>query len=219
MSVESDTAGAHAAAAAAEPAAPAANPIPLALITVLPGAITLGLWFVGYLDTTALPGGMIPILMFSAGMGLIISTIWAARERANAVAGVLGLFAAFWFSFGFLVLALNNGWIINAGTGEAITADQVANIQATYLLSFTIVFILMTLATLRLPLAFTTAFVFVDITFVLAFIGVSAGAAGLFPIAGITTFIFSAVFAYIAYANFAQDLGGKEMAMGNPIQK
>jgi uncharacterized protein len=218
MSVESDTAGAHAAAPAV-PAPPAANPIPLALITFLPAGISLGLWFVGYLDTTALPGGLIPIVTFSAGLFLIISAIWAAREHANAVAGVFGIFAAFWFSFGVLVMALNNGWIVDAGTGQAISATQVANIQATYLLSFAIVFILMTLATLRLPLMFTLGFVFVDITFVLAYIGVSASAAGLFPIAGITTFIFCAVFAYIAYSNFNSELGGKELGMGNPIQK
>lgn len=221
MSVESETAGAHAATAA--PAVPAANPVPLALITFLPSGITLGLWFVGYLDTTALPGGMIPILAFSAGLFLLLSTTWAAREHANAVAGVFGIFSAFWISFGVLLFLLQNGLVVNAGATDpsqsALTTAQITNIQATYLLSFTIVFIIMTLATLRLPLAFTVGFVFVDITFVLAYLGVALGAANLFPIAGIATFLFCAVFAYIGYANFGQELGGRAMGMGNPIQK
>lgn len=58
MSVESDvqSGGAHAAAETAAPA-PVGNPLLLGLATFLPGGITLGLWFVGYLDTATLPGG------------------------------------------------------------------------------------------------------------------------------------------------------------------
>lgn len=212
MSVESDVqAGAHAAAEPQAAPAPAANPALLGLITFLPSGLTLGLWFLGYLDTATLPGGMIPIVTLSAGLFLMVSAVWAARVAANSVAAIFGVFSAFWLSFGLLLTGLTSGWW---GVADAA---QVANVQRTYLLSFTVVFILLTLATLRLPLAFTAGFVFVDITFVLAFLGVSTGNAGLFPIAGITTLLFCAIFAYILVDGFAQDLGGKAMPMGSAI--
>lgn len=215
MSVESDVQ----AAATETAAAPAGNPALLGLMTFLPSGIALGLWFVGYLDTGALPGGLIAICGFSAGLFLLIATIWAARVSANSVAAIFGVFSAFWLSFAFLVHSLNNGWIINATDGSAVTAAQVANIQSAYLLSFLIVFVLLTLATLRLPLMFTVGFVFVVATFALAFLGVSTGNAGLFPIAGICTFIFCAGFAYILFDGVTQDLGGKAMPMGPPMVK
>jgi succinate-acetate transporter protein len=213
MSVESDVqAGAH---AAAEPAAaaPAPNPALLGLITFLPSGVTLGLWFLGYLDTATLPGGMIPIVSLSAGLFLLIASVWAAWVAANAVAAIFGVFSAFWLSFGLLLAGLTSGW------WGVTDAAAVASVQRTYLLSFTLVFILLTLATLRLPLAFTAGFVFVDITFVLAFLGVSTGSTGLFPIAGITTLVFCAVFAYILFDGFTQDLGGRPMPMGNALVK
>jgi len=220
MSVESDVqSGARAAAERAAAAAPAGNPALLGLITFIPSGITLGLWFVGYLDTAALPGGMIPIVTFSAGLFLMISAVSALSVGASSVAAIFGVFSAFWISFGVLVFSLNNGLIINATDGSALTTAQVGNIQGAYLLSFLIVFVIMTLGTLRLPLAFTVGFVLVCITFALAFLGVSTGNAGLFPIAGIATFLFCAVFAYILLDGLGQDLGGRAMPMGSALQK
>ncbi|WP_433504172.1 acetate uptake transporter family protein [Pseudonocardia halophobica] len=214
MSVESDVqAGAHAAAEPQAAATPAPNPALLGLVTFLPSGVTLGLWFLGYLDTATLPGGMIPIVSLSAGLFLLIASVWAARVAANAVSAIFGVFSAFWLSFGLLLTGLTSGW------WGVTDAASVASVQRTYLLSFTLVFILLTLATLRLPLAFTAGFVFVDITFVLAFLGVSTGNTGLFPIAGITTLVFCAIFAYILFDGFTQDLGGRPMPMGNALVK
>lgn len=212
MSVESDVQSGTGAAAAPAPVVPAGNPALLGLITFLPGGITLGLWFVGYLDTVALPGGMIPAVTVSAGLFLMIATIWAASLGANAVAAIFGVFSAFWLSFGLLLAGLTSGW-------WAIPPESVPDVQAAYLLSFLIVFVIMTLATLRLPLAFTVGFVFVVATFALAFLGVSTGNAALFPIAGITTFIFCAVFAYILVDGFGQETGGRAMPMGSALIK
>lgn len=223
MSVESDTAGAHAAIEAEPAAAPVANPALMGLITFIPAGITLGMWFIGALDTTALPGGMIPVVTFSAGLFMLLTAVSALRVGDSVTAAIFGLFSAFWGSFGVLLMALNNGWIVNAGATDpaqsALTTAQSGQIQSVYLLSFGLAFIFLTLATLRLPLAFTAGFVFVDITFVLAYIGVTAGATGLFPIAGIATFIFTLIFAYVLFDAFGQTLGGKPMSMGNPIRK
>ena len=212
MSVESDVpTGAHAAVEKPPPVAPVGNPALLGLITFLPSGITLGLWFVGYLDTATLPGGMIPIVSLSAGLFQLVAAVWAARVAASAVAAIFGVFSAFWLSFGVLLAGLTSGW------WGVTDAAAVASVQRTYLLSFALVFILLTLATLRLPVAFTAGFVFVDVTFVLAFLGVSTGNAALFPIAGIATFLFCLVFGYILLDGLAQDLGGTAMPMGNAL--
>ena len=58
-----------------------------------------------------------------------------------------------------------------------------------------------------------------DATFALAFLAVSTGSAWLFSIAGICTFAFCAVFAYILADGVGQDLGGQAMPMGNAIIK
>jgi succinate-acetate transporter protein len=218
MSVESDVhSGAHAAdqqpgLSERAAAAPAGNPVLLGLFAFLPAGITLGLWFLGYLDTATLGGGMIPITGIMAGVFMAISAIWAGRVGASAVAAILGLFAGFWASLSFLLIGATSGW-------WGITADNLALAQRTYLLSFLIVFALLTLVTLRLPLIFTAGFVFVVITFALAFIGVSTGNAGLFPIAGYADLIFCLIFAYILADGMGQELGGRPLPLGNPIQK
>ena len=206
MSVES----AESEVRAAAPALPAGNPALLGLMTFLPSGVTLGLWFVGYLDTAKLGGGMIPIVSLSAGLFLLISAVWAGRLAQNTVAAIFGVFSAFWLSFGFLLIGLTSGW-------WAVDGDASGQVRSTYLLSFLLVFVLLTISTLRLPLMFTLGFVLVDVTFALAFFGVSTSSAGLFPIAGITTFLFCLVFAYILYDGINQDLGGRAMPMGNAM--
>jgi uncharacterized protein len=208
MSVDSDVPAAHAAAEPAPAPAVAGNPALLGLMTFLPSGFTLGLWFVGYLDTATLGGGMVPIVSLSAGLFLMIAAIWAGRLAQNTVAAVFGVFSAFWLSFGLLLIGLTSGWW---GITEAA---QVASVQSTYLLSFLLVFVILTLATLRLPLAFTAGFVLVCATFALAYLAVSTGSAGLFPFAGITTFLFCGVFAYILVDGVQQDLGGAALPMG-----
>jgi uncharacterized protein len=205
-----DGAAAPVAPAPPAPALPAGNPALLALITFLPSALTLGLWFIGYLDTASLPGGMVATLALSAGLFMLVATIWAGRIGASTLAAVFGVFSAFWLSFALLVTALTSTW-------WAIAAAGVARVQATYLLSFLCVFTLLTLATLRLPLVFTVGFVLVDATFLLAFLAVVNVNRDYFTWAGVTTFAFCGVFAYVLFDGFGQDLGGKAMPMGRPV--
>ncbi len=205
-----DGAAAPVAPAPPAPALPAGNPALLALITFLPSGLTLGLWFIGYLDTALLPGGMVATLALSAGLFMLVATIWAGRIGASTLAAIFGVFSAFWLSFALLVTALTSTW-------WAIAAAGVARVQSTYLLSFLCVFILLTLATLRLPLAFTVGFVLVDVTFLLAFLAVVNVNRDYFTWAGVTTFAFCGVFAYVLFDGFGQDLGGKAMPMGKPV--
>jgi succinate-acetate transporter protein len=153
---------------------------------------------------------MIPTLALSAGLFMLIATVWAGRTGASTVAAIFGVFAAFWLSFAALVAGLTSGW-------WGITPAGVKSVQSTYLLSFLLVFVLLTVATLRLPLAFTVGFVLVDLTFLLAFLAVANTRAGLFDWAGVTTFGFCAVFAYVLYDGFGQDLGAPAMPLGNAV--
>jgi succinate-acetate transporter protein len=209
MSVESDvTSGAHAAAAPA-PAAPAGNPALLGLATFLPGALSLGLWLVGYLPAADV-GAIIPALIFSNGLFLMVACIWASRLGGSAVAGIFGTFSAFWISLGVLLAAVTNGWF-------GLTAESAP--LPTFLLSWLIVFVALTLATLRLPLAFSAGFIFVCIAVALVLANVLTGTAIFMTLAGISVFVFCAIFAYIWIDGMGQELGGKAMSMGNPIQK
>lgn len=208
MSVESDVqSGAHA--AAAPPAAPAGNPALLGLATFLPGGLSLGLWLVGYLPAADL-GAIVPAVVLSSGLFLLISSVWATRLGASAVAAILGTFSAFWLSLGLLVTGITAGWF-------GLTADSTP--LPTFLLSWLIVFVALTLTTLRLPLAFTAGFLFVDIAVALVLAFALTGTALYSTLAGVAVFIFCAIFAFIWVDGVQQELGGKAMSMGRPIQR
>jgi len=209
MSVESDLQSGAQAAAAPAPAAPAGNPTLLGLAAFLPGALSLGLWLVGYLPAADL-GGIAPAVLASSGLFLLISAVWAARLGASAVAAILGTFSAFWLSLGVLVAAMTNGWL-------GLTAESAP--LPTFLLSWLIVFVALTLVTLRLPLAFTAGFLFVDITVALVLAFALSGTQLYATLAGVALFVFSAIFAYIWADGMVQELGGKAMPMGNAIQR
>lgn len=204
MSVESDVqSGVQAA-----PAPPAGNPALLGLATFLPGAISLGLWLVGYLPAGDL-GAIAPAVILSSGLFLMIATLWAARLGNSVVAGIFGTFSAFWLSLGFLVAAITNGWLGLTKTSAPLP---------TFLLAWLIVFVALTLATLRLPLAFTAGFVAVDITVAFVLLNVLTAASIFAVLAGITVFIFCAIFGYIWFDGMGQELGGRPMPMGTPLQ-
>lgn len=205
MSVESDVPAA--AQAAPAPPAPAGDPALLGLATFLPGALCLGLWLIGYLPAADL-GAIAPAVLFSSGLFLLISSGWAARIGNSLVAAIFGIFSAFWLSLGMMVAAITNGWL-------GLTATS--NPLPTFLVAWLIVFVALTLATLRLPLAFTAGFLLVDITVALVLTFVLTTTQLYSTLAGIGVFGFCAVFAYIWFDGVTQELGGRAMAMGAPM--
>lgn len=210
MSVESDVqSGAHAAAEPAAAAAPVANPALLGLATFLPGAISLGLWLVGYLPAASV-GGIVPAVVFSSGLFLLVATAWSHNVGNSLVAAIFGTFSAFWLSLGVLLAAETNGWLgLTKTTGEL----------PTFLIAWLVVFVALTLATLRLPLAFTAGFLFVDIAVALVLAFALTGTALYSTLAGIAVFVFCAIFAYIWFDGMGQELGAKAMGMGSPMMK
>ncbi|MGD9986275.1 acetate uptake transporter family protein [Pseudonocardia sp.] len=217
MTVENE-AQAPVAEAAAPAAAPAGNPSLFALPCFLVGSITLGLWLVGYLPLT-LPGGLIPAVFFASGIGVLLSGLWAARIGQSAVAGIFGMFGVFWLSFGFMVMGLVNGWFGVSATDATAAASQIQSLQATFLISWLVVLVVVTLATMRLPLAFTLLFVFVDIAVALVLAGVLGGSTAMFTGGGIAVFVFCLIGIYLFYDAMNQELGGRALPMGAPVVK
>ena len=66
--------------------------------------------------------------------------------------------------------------------------------------------------------AVTAGFVFVDIAVALVLVNVLSGSAIFATLAGVSVFVFCAVFAYIWFDGVGQELGAKPLAMGSPLQ-
>ncbi|GJF07588.1 GPR1/FUN34/YaaH family transporter [Pseudonocardia sp. D17] len=215
MSLDPDAPPATAPAPAA-PAPPAGNPALIALPTFLVGGISLGLWLVGSLPRD-LPGGLISAVFFVNGIGVWVGALWAARLGQSAVASIFAIFGAFWMSFGVLVFGLVNG-LFGVSSDATAAASQVQSIQATFLISWLVVFVTLTLATLRLPLAFTLLFVLVDAAVALVLGGVLAGSTTLLTWGGVAVFAFCLVGVYLYFDGMDGDLGGSARPLGRPIR-
>jgi len=190
MSVASET-DVQAAAAAEAAAAAGNNPVLLGIPCFVVGGLTLGLFLLGYQPD----GGAGPVL-----------------TNSIFVAGIFGVFAAFWFSFAFLLLGIGGAPANAAAGAQAFTL---------YSLVWTIVVAVLTLAALRLPVAFSLLIALVAVALLLVFLFYAGGgtATGLSRIAGIVAIVFSLIGVYITYDAFNQALGGRPMPLGNPIVK
>lgn len=188
------------------------DPLLLALPTFAVGAIGLGLYLWGYIPV----GGMLAILGIVAGLGVGAGSVWAAALGQSAVAGILGVFSGFYVSFTALVLGLTHGWW-GIDAADPAMASVVTHTQATFLIAFLVLFVAITLTTLRLFLAFTALMVVVDITVVLVLLGVLNGSTGLLQAGAIGVWVFVAIGLYIWAAQMSVGTGGKPMALGKPV--
>jgi hypothetical protein len=213
MSVaDADVGPAHTATAAkAKAAAAAANPALIGVPTFVAGAMALGLVLVGFVPTTAV-GASIAIIMTATGIGQVIAAVWAAALGAGAVAAVFGIFAGFWLSYSALVLGLTHNWY-------GIPANAVVGTQALFLISWLVVIVMLTVASLRLPLTFTVLFVLVDLALLFVLLGTLSGSAGLVQVGGICVFAFMLVGIYLFFDAMAQATGGKSLPVGPPVLK
>lgn len=207
--------GSAAEAAAAPPAAASGplvgDPTALGLPCFIAGSVSLGLALAGVVPPGAI-GAALPIILTATSIGLFLATIWAASLGQTAVASVFGIFAGFWLSYAVLVIGLTHNWF---GVAPA-------SIQATeelFLVSWLVVMIMLTLATLRLPLAFTVVFALVDVALLLVFLGVNQTSAGLLKAGGYVALVFAAVGVYLYYNTASQATGGRAFPLGRPLQR
>jgi uncharacterized protein len=193
----------------AAPSAPAGDPATLGLPSFIVGSVALGLVLVGMVPASA-AGASLPIILAATAVGLFVATIWSANLGQSAVASVFGIFAGFWLSYAVLVLGLTHNWF-------GISTAAVTSTQELFLASWLIVIVMLTLATLRLPLAFTVVFALIDVALVLILVGTAQASADLVKAAGYVVLAFAAAGVYLFFNSLSLATGGRAMPLGSPV--
>jgi uncharacterized protein len=193
--------------AAAAP--PSGDPTALGLPSFIVGSVALGLVLVGVVPATAV-GASLPIILAATATGLFVATIWSAAVGQSAVASIFGVFAGFWLSYAVLVLGLTHNWF-------GITPDAAKSTQELFLTTWLIVIVMLTLATLRLPSAFTLLFVLIDIALLLVLLGTAQTSTSLLKTGGYVVLAFAAVGVYLFFGSAAQATGGSALPLGRPV--
>ena len=186
------------------------DPTALGLPCFVVGSVSLGLALIGVVPVSAI-GAALPIILTATSIGLFLATIWSASLGQSAVASVFGIFAGFWLSYAVLVIGLTHNWF-----GIAPTSAQAA--QELFLVAWLVVMIMLTLATLRLPLAFTAVFALVDLALLLVFLGVNQTSTGLLKAGGYVALLFAAIGVYLYFNTASQATGGPALPLGKPVQ-
>jgi hypothetical protein len=202
------------------PAAPvigpmAGDPSMLGLASFIAGSIALGLGLVGVVPVGVL-GAPLAIILSATALGLLMATIWCAALGQSAVAAVFGIFGTFWLSYGALVLGLDHNWF-------AITPNAVLSTVKLFLVTWLVVIIMLTVATLRLPSAFTAVFALVDLALLLLLIAfanaspLGVPSTGLLKTAGYVVLVFAALGIYLFAGAASAGTGGKPLPLGRPL--
>jgi succinate-acetate transporter protein len=183
------------------------------------GSTCLGLQLVGFINQGA-AGAPLAIILGATAFGLLVSAVWAAYVGQTYVAAAFGVFCGFWISYTALVLGLTHNWFglkALAATEPGIAFDTIK----TFLLAWAITMALLTLSTLRLPMAYTVDVALVDAALWILFIAYSSATPdlGLVKVAGFVTFAFAALGAYIWMSAADQSLGGPGYPLGAPLRQ
>ena len=187
----------------------AGDPLALGLPSFIVGSVAFGMVLVGFVSPLGV-GASLPIILAATAAGLFISAIWAMGLSQSAVALVLGVLAGFWLSYGFLLLGLMHGWF---GVGLL----DLRSSQELFLIAWIVVFSMLTLATLRLALAFTAVFFLVDVALILVLVGVVNTSANWLTAGGAVVFLSAAVGIHIFFTAASVATGGKAFPLGRPV--
>ena len=189
--------------------AAAADPALIGLPTFIVGALALGLTQVGFVSAES-PGAPVAIVLFATGLGQLIAAVWAAAVHQGAVAGIFGIFTGFWLSYGALVLGLVHGW-------WGVAKTDAVGTEGLFLIAWAVVIAMLTLASMRLPVAFTVLFTLVTLSLVLGLVGTLTGAHGATVGGGVATFALTAVGVYLFFDAMTTATGGRSLPLGPPI--
>jgi succinate-acetate transporter protein len=193
-----------------EAAAPVGNPAVIGIPLFVVGSIALGLQQVGFVSAAG-GGAPLAIILAATGLGTLLAAVWAMSLGQSAVAGIFAIFAGFWFSYAALVLGLTHDWF-------AIAATDVTSTVELFLISWLVVIVLLTIGTLRLPLAFTAVFVLIDLSLLATLLATANASTGLGHLGGYLALAFAAVGAYLFVDACVQTTGGAALPLGTPIQ-
>ena len=187
----------------------AGDPAMVGLPSFIVGSVALGLVLVGVVPAGTV-GASLPIILAATSVGLLVATIWSAAIGQSAVASVFGIFAGFWLSYAVLVVGLLHNWF-------GITLLAVVDTEKLFLITWLVIIVMLTLATLRLPLAFTAVFVLIDVALLLVLLGTVNASSGLLKTGGYFVLAFAALGVYL-FANAASlATGGKALPLGRPV--
>jgi succinate-acetate transporter protein len=175
------------------------------------GSVCLGLALVGYVPAAAV-GAVLPIVLAATGIGLVIATIWSLSLGQTMVAGVYGLFAGFWLSYAMLLLGILHSWFL-------VPAKDVPHAEALFLITWAIVMGALTIASLRLPLAFSAVFGLVVLALILLVPATLNASTGLTHAAGVVVLAFAALGLYLFLGTASTALGGPGYPLGRPVIK
>ncbi len=194
----------------------AGDPSIWGLASFIAGSVALGLGLVGVVPFGVL-GAPLAIILAATALGLLLSAIWCAALGQSAVAAVFGIFGTFWLSYAVLVLGLEHNWF-------AIVLTAVIPTVKLFLLTWLIIIVMLTLATLRLPSAFTAVFTLIDVALLLLYLAYAEDSAlgvpssGLLKTAGYVVLAFAAIGVYLFFSAASVGTGGKALALGKPLQ-
>lgn len=193
----------------------AGNPAMLGLPSFIAGSVALGLGLAGAVPAGVL-GAPLAIILAATAVGLLLSAIWSAAIGQTAVAGIFGIFGTFWLSYGVLVLGLDHNWF-------AITVTAAVATVKLFLLTWLIIIVMLTLATLRLPVAFTADFALIDLALLLLYLAFAQASplgvpsSGLLKTAGYVALAFAAIGVYLFFDSASVATGGKALPLGKPL--
>ncbi|MBA3524450.1 MAG: hypothetical protein H0T85_07865 [Geodermatophilaceae bacterium] len=188
----------------------AGDPSTLGLIMFVPGGVSLGLALTGYTASTPTQGFFsgTDVFLFVTGLGLLIAAIWALALGQTAVAAIFGIFAGFWISLGIQLTGLIHNWF------GIMPEDKVLQ---TYLIAFIVAFGVLTVGTLRLPMAFTAIFALVVAALAFVLAGVSQASDTSLNIAGYIVFVFTAIVIYVLAGGLSLATGGPAFNLGKAV--
>lgn len=193
------------------PAPVVGNPAVIGVPMFVVGSVALGLVLTGFVPAAA-AGASIPIIMTATGLGLAVAAIWAAVLSQNAVAGIFAIFSGFWLSYAALVLGLTHGWF-------GIVTEDVVRTQELYLISWLVVIALLTVASLRLPLAFPLLFGLISVALAVLLLATINASTSLTKVSGYVVLTFAALGAYLFVDAMNQAAGGKPLPLGSPVRR
>jgi succinate-acetate transporter protein len=193
----------------------AGDPAMLGLGSFIVGSVALGLALAGVVPAGVL-GAPLAIILAATALGLLLGAVWAAAVGQSAVAAIFGIFGTFWLSYAVLVLGLDHNWF-------AITPTAIVATVKLFLIAWLVAIVMLTLATLRLPSAFTALFALVDLALLLLLIAWSSASAagvpseGLIKTAGYVVLVFAALGVYLFFGASAAGTGGNALPLGKPL--
>ena len=205
------------------PAAPAVvgplagDPSIFGLGVFIAGSVALGLGLVGVVPAGVL-GAPLAIILAATALGLLMAAVWCAALGQSAVAAVFGLFGTFWLSYAVLVLGLDHNWFAIAATAVLATVKL-------FLVTWLVVVVMLTLATLRLPSAFTALFALVALALLMLLLAFAEASplgvpsSGLLKTGGYVVLVFAALGVYLFFSASAAGTGGKPLPLGSPLMK